>query len=132
MVQESIKYDWYGEEMDNRKLSIQFEEVLESEKQLATYFEILDVFKKSNTTYLLIDMFDFIFELKVYEKDLPKILDMSKLDIDEYHCILIVSIDELNKNKHRLIENENLSDLDVSLVRYFGKGDLLDIKCLPN
>ena len=132
MRQKSIRYDWYGEEMDKKNLSIEFEEVLNSEQQLATYFEIIDVFKKSDVPYLLIDMYNYVFELKVGDRDLPKILEISQLDYYDHKCVLIIAIEELRKNKHNLIENENLTDFDLSSVKYFGQGSLLEIKCLSN
>ncbi|MEZ4801499.1 MAG: hypothetical protein R2797_01910 [Gelidibacter sp.] len=132
MEKQSIEFDWYGEEMYKKQFSNDYEEVLQSDKQLATYYDILDIFKADGDSFLLIDMDEYIFQLKVDAKDLTKTIELSKVKFNEKECLLIIHIDELSKNKEILIPNSLFQDTDTSMVRFFGRGSLLDIKCLNN
>lgn len=122
-------YDW---DTLNYDFSIEYTPVLETSSQLIKDIDIIDIFRKDSSEYVLLKTGyyrGFYFEFPISLEQRNKLLEKNKL-------ILVVGIEELRKLKFELTESYDETPFatinpDISLD-FIGKGQIKKIVAVTN
>jgi len=135
----STDFVWDSKEIYNKKYSIEFKDIVNSDIQLIQYFEVVDISSEIGKVYLLLEVdYKYIFKLEVKKELYSKIIEIGKYTESEQPCMLVVNIEQLRKLPISLIADiDFIDEEDVSVYldyvptdKLYGTGYLINIECI--